>query len=42
MQVMGEVVRTKLEFSGPNGFWWVGDEVLGEVTLHAADHVVVC
>ena len=32
--------RTKLELSGPHRLWGVGHEVLGEVTLHAADHVV--
>ena len=35
-----EGARTKLELSGPHRLWGVGHEVLGEVTLHAADHVV--
>lgn len=35
-------IHTELKFSGPYSFRWVGDEVLGEIALHAADHVVVC
>jgi hypothetical protein len=33
--------RTEFEFARPHGFRRVRDEVLGEVALHAADHVVV-
>lgn len=33
--------HTELELTCPYCFGWVGHEVLGEVTLHAADHVVV-
>ena len=31
---------TELEFSGPYSLWWVLNEVLGEVSLNTADHVV--
>jgi predicted short-subunit dehydrogenase-like oxidoreductase (DUF2520 family) len=34
-------VRTELEFTSPYCLGWVGDEVLGEVALDTADHVVV-
>ena len=34
-------MRTELEFPRPHGLGWVGDEVLGEVTLYTADHVVM-
>jgi hypothetical protein len=39
---MGEGdVCTELELTGPYCLGWVGDEVLGEVALDTADHVVV-
>jgi len=33
--------HTELELSCPYSLWWIGDEVLGEVSLNTTDHVVM-
>ena len=33
--------HTELELSCPYGLWWIGDKVLGEVSLNTTNHVVM-
>ena len=36
------MVLTELELTCPDGLGRVGDEILGEVALHTANHIVMC
>lgn len=33
--------HTELELSCPYSLWWVGDEVFGEVSLNATNHIMM-